>query len=154
MGASGWEYVVSYRQDLGAALDALRQQVFASGDYIKLSSYGDVFDLPDPASLEELLGQERYWEFMGTSGTHSVIDVQAVVAADADDEFGAIRPLSDEECAELFGTAQPSRADYDALSNSERLYDYVTGGRWTGRAAVLWADASPSEIAFWGLSGD
>jgi hypothetical protein len=154
MGASGWEYVVPYQNDLGAALDALRQQVFASGDYIKPSSYGEVFDLPDPASLEDLVAQERYWEFMGTSGTHSVIDVQAVVAADADDEFGAIRPLSDEEYAELFGTAQPDRADYNALSNSERLYDYVTGGRWTGRAAVLWTDVAPSEIAFWGISGD
>jgi hypothetical protein len=154
MGASGWEYVVPYQQNLGAALDALRQQVFASGDYIKPSFYGDLFDLPDPASLEDLLGQKRYWEFMGTSGTHSVIDVHAVVPADANDEFGAIRALSDEECAELFGTAQPGRADYDALSNSERLYEYVTGGRWTGRATVLWADASPSEIAFWGISGD
>src|SRR5215472_6656609 len=152
MGASGWGYVIPYQKDLRAALDALRHQVFASGDYIKPSFYGGVFDLPDPASLEDLLGQERYWEFMGTSGTHSVIDVQAVVAADASDEFGAIRPLSDEECGELFGTAQPSRADYDALSDSERLYDYVTGGRWTGRAAVLWTDASPSEIAFWGIS--
>ena len=27
MGASGWEYVVPYQQDLGAALDALRPSV-------------------------------------------------------------------------------------------------------------------------------
>lgn len=154
MGASGWEYIVSYQPDLGTALDALRHQVFASGDYIKPSFYGDAFDLPDPASVEDLLGQGQYAEFMGTSGTHSVIDVQAVLPAEADDKFGAIRPLSDAECAELFGTAQPSRADYEAVANSKRLYDYVAGGRWTGRAAVLWAAASPSEIAFWGISGD
>jgi hypothetical protein len=154
MGASGWEYVVPYQPDLGAALDALRHQVFVSGEYLKPSFYGEVFDLPEPASVEDLLEQEQYQEFMGTSGTHSIIDVQAVVPADAGDEFGAIRPLSDAECAELFGDAQPSRADYESLANSERLYDHVTGGRWTGRAAVLWADDSPSEIVFWGISGD
>jgi hypothetical protein len=27
-------------------------------------------------------------------------------------------------------------------------------GRWTGRAMVLWEDDTPSEIAFWGHSGD
>jgi hypothetical protein len=47
VGASGWEYVVPYQDDLGAALDALRRQVFASGEYLKPSFYGDVW----PASL-------------------------------------------------------------------------------------------------------
>jgi len=154
MGASGWEYVVPYQPDLGAALAALRHEVFASGEYLKPSFYGDVFNLPEPTSVEDLLEQEQYGEFMGTSGTHTIIDVWAVVPADAQDEFGAIRALSDAECAELFGAAQPGRAHYEPLANSEQLYGYVTGGRWTGRAAVLWADDSPSEIVFWGISGD
>ena len=46
-------------------------------------------------------------------------------------------------------TVRLQRAD-----DSERLHEYVTGGRWTGRAAVLWADGAPAEIAFWGYSGD
>jgi hypothetical protein len=99
--------------------------------------------------------QEQYWEFMGTSGTHSIIDVASVIPADfAGEEFGTIRLLSDGEYVELFGVAQPGRADYAPLVNSERLHEYVTGGRWTGRAAVLWADGAPAEIAFWGYSGD
>ncbi len=155
MGASGWEYVVPYQQDLGAALDALRRQVFASGDFIKPSYYGAVFDLPEPSSVDDLFEQERYWEFMGTSGTHSIIDVVNVVPVDfKGEEFGTIRPLSDSECVELFGVAQPGRADFTPLSNSGRLHEYVTGGRWTGRVAVLWADGAPAEIAFWGYSGD
>ncbi len=40
------------------------------------------------------------------------------------------------------------------LTGSERLHDYVTGGRWTGRAAVLWEADAPTEIVFWGYSGD
>ena len=155
MGASGWEYVVPYQEDLGAALDALRRRVFASGEYLKPSFSGDVFDLPEPGSVDDLFEQEQYWEFMGTSGTHSIIDVASVIPADfAGEEFGTVRPLSDGEYVELFGVAQPGRADYAALASSERLDEYVTGGRWTGRAAVLFADGAPAEIAFWGYSGD
>jgi hypothetical protein len=81
---------------LGAALDAPRRQVFASGEYVKPSFYGDVFDLPEPSSVDDLTEQEQYWEFMGTSGTHSIIDVLTVVPADfTGEEFGTIRPLSD-----------------------------------------------------------
>jgi len=65
-----------------------------------------------------------------------------------------IRPLSDAECAELFGAAQPGRAEYEPLAGREPLHDYVTGGRWTGRAAVLWDGGAPAEIVFWGYSGD
>ena len=117
MGASGWEYVVPYQQDLGAALDALHRQVFASGDFIKPSYHGAVFDLPEPSSVDDLFEQERYWEFMGTSGTHSIIDVVNVVPVDfTGEEFGTIRPLSDAECVELFGVAQPGRRHASCLT--------------------------------------
>jgi len=67
----------------------LRREVFAAGDYVKPSSYGDVFDLPDPGSVDDLTEQDRYGEFMGTSGTHSIIDVLSVMTADFDgDDFG------------------------------------------------------------------
>jgi hypothetical protein len=156
MGASGWEYVVPYQEDLAAALEALRQRVFDEGDYLKPSFYDEygIYNVPDPTSLEEL-NQERYEQFMGESGTHSIIDVFAVAPVDSDpEEFGTITPLSEEEYIGLFGVARPSRGEYDAVADSEELHDYVTGGRWTGRAAVLWSDGAPSEIVFWGYSGD
>jgi hypothetical protein len=157
MGASGWEYVVPYQNDLGTALDVLRHEVFASGDWLKPDYYGDVFDLPEPSSVDDLTRDQRYWEFMGTSGTHSIIDIQTVVpadfAGDAEEEFCTIRPLLDKEYVALFGVAQPTRAGFDALDSSAK-HDYVTGGRWTGRAAVLWDAGVPAEIAFWGYSGD
>jgi hypothetical protein len=155
MGASGWEYVVPYQPDLGAALGALRRQVFAAGDYVKPNSYGDVFNLPEPSRADDYWEQEQYAEFMGTSGTHSIIDIEAVIPAGFDgDDFGTIRLLSATECADLFGTAHPARADYEPLAGSERLHEYVTAGPWTGRAALLWADGRPAEIVFWGYSGD
>jgi hypothetical protein len=38
MGVSGREYVVPYKQDIGAALDTLRREDLAAGDYVKPSS--------------------------------------------------------------------------------------------------------------------
>jgi hypothetical protein len=78
MGASAWDYVVRYQADLAAALDALRRRVFDEGSYISPTSYG----LVAPTSVEALCQEEYYWEFMGTYGTHSIIDVAQVVAAD------------------------------------------------------------------------
>ncbi len=141
-----------YQQDLGAALDMVRREVFAAGDFIKPSS---VIDLPDPTSVEDLTEQEEYWEFMGESGTHSILDVLTVIPASSDEQdYGTIRPLSDAEYGELFSTVRPGLADYERLAGTEQLADYVTGGRWTGRAAVLWDNGSPAEIVFWGYSGD
>jgi hypothetical protein len=34
------------------------------------------------------------------------------------------------------------------------MHEYVTGGRWTVRAAVLWVDGTPADFAFWGYSGE
>lgn len=157
MGASYWEYVVPYQADLGVALAALRLQVFEQGDYLKPSYYGangGHLGVPDPRSLDDL-HQEPYWEFMGTSGTHSIIDVFAVVPVESGPgEFGTIRPLSEGECAELFGVVQPGRCEYATVAGSERLYDFITAGRWIGRSAVLWKDGEPTEIVFWGYSGD
>jgi hypothetical protein len=157
VGASSWEYVVPYQENLGSALAALRLQVFEQGDYLKPSFYGAIgggLGVPDPSSLDDL-HQEPYWEFMGTSGTHSIIDVFAAVPVESGPgEFGTIRPLSQVEYVELFGVAQPGRSDYTPLAGSERLHDSITGGRWTGRAAVLWSDGAPTEIVFWGYSGD
>lgn len=84
-----------------------------------------------------------------------IIDVVNVVPPDFDgEEFGTVRILSDSESADLFGSVQPGDENYLRVAGSEPLFGYVTGGRWTGRAAVLWADGAPSEIVFWGYSGD
>lgn len=109
--------------------------------------------LPIPETVDDLL-QELYGEFMGTSGTHSVIDMLRVVPTEVQDqEYCTIRPLTAEETAQLFGGPTPDRLDFDAVP-ATTLLDSVTGGRWTGRSVALWAGGKPDEIAFWGISGD
>lgn len=150
MGASGWEYVVPYQREMAAALADLRRRVFADGSYVSPAELG----LPVPATLDELVS-EPHWEFMGTCGTHSIIDVLSAAPADDEaQEYATIKALTDREYLELWGSPQPTRDDFARVSYSEQLDEYVNGGRNTGRAAVLWADGSPSEIAFWGYSGD
>jgi hypothetical protein len=153
MGASGWRYTVPFQQDVRTALDALRHEVFASGEYLKPDYYGDLYDLPVPVSLDELTGDPRYLDFLGDSGTHSIIDVQEVVMPDpAGAEYGEVMQLGENEYAELFGTARSSRAQFEP-ADPKVLHDYVSQ-RWTGRAAVLWESGRPAEIVFWGFPGD
>jgi hypothetical protein len=149
VGASGWLYVVPYQEDLSAALDALRRQVFAEGEF----RHPDDEGLPVPGSVDDLL-LDIYAEFMGGTGTHSVIDVLHLVPAGVrDQDYCTVRPLTADEARQLFGSPAPDRLDFDAVP-AMTLLDTVTAGRWTGRSVVLWADGKPDEIAFWGISGD
>ena len=150
MGASGWRYVVPYQEDLAAALDALRRQVFADGDFISPSEDG----YPEPASVEDLLLDE-YGYFMWTNGTHSILDVIEVVPAeDTDQQPGTVRPFTPDETRQVFGTVEPGHADYDRLADDLLFEKIGLPERWTARAVTLWADGKPAQIAFWGYSGD
>jgi hypothetical protein len=151
VGASNWQYVVRFEPDLAHALEELRLRVFADGEFMSPTSVG----LPAPASLRDLM-TEPYWEFLGTCGTHSILDIAAGVspADQLDQELSTIRPLTGAETRELFGTDEPTRAHFERISHSDQLYEYVDAGRYTGRAAILWEANSPSEIVFWGYSGD
>ena len=54
MGATGWSYFVPYELDVSAALQRLREDVFAPGDYI----FGDGLTLEDRQALAKKLGPE------------------------------------------------------------------------------------------------
>lgn len=150
MGASGWEYLVPYQADLQAALDDLRRQVFVSGEYVSPVTWG----LTEPQSVEALAQQEYYWQFMGENGTHSIIDVLTVVPYEmGEQEPGTVCAFTDEEYEDYFSSTRPTRADWDRF-RCDSVFDEYVAERWTGRAMVLWAGDAPSEIAFWGYSGD
>jgi hypothetical protein len=143
MGASGWDYVTEYKGDLAASLAALHASVFASETYFKeeLADCG----LPVPATLEELW-TEPYWEFMGENGTHTILDISSMEQ---------ISPLRPGETAQTFGTDRPTRADWDRVAppHGGGVW-HLVGERWTGRCVLLYRDGEPTEVAFWGASGD
>jgi hypothetical protein len=118
VGASGWDYRAPYAGSVEATLIAVQQQVLMSGEYIWPWDDIDPEDLdegegvPRPSSLADLAAakeNEEFWE----EGTHSILDIDRIVAAD-DNQVGAIVPLSPAELRQVFGTEQPSAADLTA----------------------------------------
>jgi hypothetical protein len=161
VGASGWDYQAPYAGSVEATLIAVQEQVLMSDDYIW--PWEDMGDpeyrdedeaVPRPSSLAELNAAKEIEEFWD-EGTHTILDVNRVIVGD-DDQAEAIRPLSSTELNRVFGTEQPSAADFD------RVYQPGPGGplgdlcgeRWTGRSMVIYKDGTPAEVYFWGFSGD
>jgi hypothetical protein len=173
VGASGWDYRAPYAGSVAATLIAVQEQVLLGDEYIwPWESFDpeEVDEVPRPSSLADLNAAkqiEMFWE----EGTHSILDMDRVIdagagagagaddddaGADDDAEFGAIRPLSPAELSEVFGSPQPSAADF------ERVYQPGPSGplgelmaeRWTGRSLVIYKDGTPAEVHFWGFSGD
>ncbi|GAA2591766.1 hypothetical protein GCM10010435_83120 [Winogradskya consettensis] len=147
MGASGWDYYVPYQEDLNAALDALRDKVFAAGDYwwAVPGEYGkSAADYPNrPTTWDDLFDDEEVQE----SGTHSILDVFKVIEPGENPEFGTVEPVSPAEALAHVGTEHPTREHAKALTElAER--------RWHGRCAVLHENGKPTEIYFFGSSGD
>ncbi|MET8066172.1 hypothetical protein [Micromonospora sp. NPDC005313] len=139
---------MAYQPDAQAALDELRRQVFEAGDYwwaVPGEFGSSAADFPDrPRSEEELWVDERVQE----SGTHSILDMTRVLADGEAPGFGAFAPVTEAEALERAGVARPTRAHVDALAP-------LAEQRWFGRYAVLHDDAgAPSELYFWGFSGD
>jgi hypothetical protein len=160
VGASGWDYRAPFAGSVEATFVAVQEQVLMSGDYIwpwedidpeYVDEYGAV---PRPSSLAELAAAKGNEEFWG-EGTHTILDMHQVITVSSD-EFGAICQLSSEELTQVFGTVQPSAADFD------RVYQPGPAGpladlcseRWTGRSMVIYKDGTPAEVYFWGISGD
>ncbi|MET8538397.1 hypothetical protein ABZV67_43610 [Streptomyces sp. NPDC005065] len=146
MGASGWEYYVPYQEDLGAALDALRQEVFEAQDY-----YWDPWNEDDadeararPSTIHQLWEDEQVQE----EGTHSILDMERILRPGEDPDYGTVQPVQPVEAYRTAGTDRLTRAHVQAI---EPLADR----RWFGRCAVLHdAHGRPEEIYFWGFSGD
>jgi hypothetical protein len=146
VGASGWSYVVTYEGDPAAELAALRETAFAEDD---LFWYDDDDPRgPKPATLAELDSlreTEEYWEV----GAHSILDMDRIIASGDEDHDGTVRQLPESEAQELFGTTTPTREQFEQVE--ERIPDIR---RWSGRYQLLYSDDKPTEIAFWGFSGD
>lgn len=143
MGASGWDYVTEYRGDLASSLAALHLAAFNGGETYFREEL-DAWGLPQPATLAELWS-EPYYEFLGSNGTHSILDT----------EMEMISPLTATELAKTFGTEQPTRADWDRVAGQHATgVGHLLDDRWTGRCAVLYRDGAPDAVAFWGVSGD
>jgi hypothetical protein len=139
-------------------LAALHAQVFqvlygASGEY---------------GSVQDLWGNN---EFMGETGTHTILDVGRVVHSEElpepgrIDDYGTLRPLRRERILYHFGTDRPTVGQFEQLlvraraanrgwpDFQETLLDECKM-RWTGLYVELYSDDTPSHLGIFGFSGD
>ena|SRR5438105_11340108 len=138
MGGSVWRYDVPFERDIRVALRALRDRVFRAGQYLAPTG------ARKPTSIEDLL------EMSGEIGTHSILDIVDVAPQP---RAGFVSPLSDAELIDAFGSERPARADVErALARIDAIT--LQRGRWTGSYVVLYDRDLPSEILFFGYSGD
>ena len=114
MGATGWSHFVPYDADVEAALQRLRAQVFADGDYLRREwnprekKLSDILP-PDPDltpediavferelaayhALEEPTTLEKLVAWNQETGTHSIIDITRATTETADPGFAVAAP--------------------------------------------------------------
>ncbi|MCF2530722.1 hypothetical protein [Yinghuangia soli] len=154
MGASGWSYTTPYVDDPATSLRLLREQTFAAYDFSDVEEWG----CPVPASLDDLYDQV-YGEYLGTEGTHSILDVDTFLAEDAAPnirfgDHGVLRLWPKAKVTEVFGTGEPTGADVEAFDFLELSAADPSLTKWNGRCIVLYRDGHPHELFIWGRSGD
>jgi hypothetical protein len=132
MGGEPWFHVAPYQSDIPAALQALRQRVFAEGEYRGSNE--------EPATIEEAL------ENMDADGTASILDIDHVAASP---EPTGVTVLTPAEAKQYFGTERPTRAD---VEKADQLWDDI--GRGEAVCVVLYNGDRPSELYFAGISFD
>lgn len=150
MGASGWSYRMAFHGDIAAALEALQRQAFDDGDYYwPHDGRNPGFPVrPRPSSVEELWQDEVAQE----TGTHSILDVDRVIASTDTDGVGTVRPLKPEEILSYFGTCTPTPQDFDRVVGQHALPDRMPS--WSAWCMPLSVDGLPAHLAIWGFSGD
>lgn len=132
MGAEPWTSVTKYDADIQHALDNLRRDTFAAGNY----RYAE----EQPSSIEEAL------EIADADGTASILDIERI--ADEPD-FGCAAPFSPAELRNYFGSERPSRADIEAADD---FWEDLERGH--ARYAIVYEGDKPTEIYFAGYSYD
>ena len=134
MGAEPWFNVVPYEEDIAAALQKAREEVFRTGNYTRTGR-------KKPGSIEE--ARERG----GEDGTASILDVDAVARRR---RAGAVAPLTPGTLRKLFGTERPTHAQFSG--NPFAVWDRLERGQAV--YVILYRDDAPDEVLFTGLSWD
>ena len=131
MGGHPYQYVVAYEDDFQAALDRLRRDVFAKGDYHGAHT--------SPKTPEQAL------ERAGETGTRSILDI--VKVRDAPD-YSCAAPLTPGELTRYFGADRPS---VQAVEESDGFWESLERGQ--ARCVVVY-DGDQRKLLFAGYSFD
>jgi hypothetical protein len=132
MGGWPYQYVVPFQDDVQAALDALRTDVFARGAY-----YGSE---ARPRSIKEAVARS------GESGTRSILDIERVSPRP---DYRRAAPLTAAEVERYFGGAQPTMR---MVEECDDLWENLERGQ--ARYLVVYDGGVPINLVFVGYSFD
>jgi hypothetical protein len=163
MGASSWDYFVSYQPNIESALNELREQVFRSGHFflrpqieINPDQFADAAEevreqLPALIEREKSFSQpitiQALVDWNGEEGTHSIIDIERISPIPA---FGSASPFSTNQLMEIFGTDKPERS----MIEKRKAEIAEMRERWEASYIIVYKSGRPGEIFFSGYSGD
>jgi hypothetical protein len=151
--SSEWSYFTPYEADISAALQRLRKDVFARGDYVTSESAiasGSRLIIPPsrpklkPSTIQKLLEQE------GDNGTHSILDITCISPKS---KRKAISSFPSSLLLDYFDSETPSPAEIQEVYEFGSLEKFVNK-RWRGIYIIAHFDGTPSDIFFAGCSGD
>jgi hypothetical protein len=158
MGGQYWNYFVPYEDDVGAALQKLRNETFRSGQYTHSRAMlspqdleenpelaEEITQLKEPKTIEELLEQKE------ESGTNSILDITHVSDTRA---YCAVTPMPAQPLRDLFGTDKPTHEMVEARRYLELAEHPLTCEKWMGVYFTIYRDGKPDQIFFAGVSGD
>ena len=168
MGATEWTYTTRYQPDINRALQELREEVFARGEYYKpweqLAKFRGELEAkprdqltdwergwlatppveppdPLPATIEQL------FEHNGESGTHTILDIFDI--AEKSEAFRAA-PVPDDVLISTFGTTRPTHEQLGCCQESEANEAWqgflAHLDRWEAFYFVVYKDDQPDEI--------
>ncbi|MFD0070963.1 hypothetical protein ACFVIY_00720 [Streptomyces sp. NPDC127166] len=144
MGASRWSYFTPFRHSEQEALGDLRERVFAED--------AGYYREEGVETLEGLMASGWLVE----EPAHSVLDVERVVRCEEDmEEPGDVRVVEAAEAVELFGTPHPVREAVEQALKRAGDGWFPPVDRGSGCCTIVYdAEGRPSELCFWGLTGD
>jgi hypothetical protein len=123
---------VDYQFNVKAALEALRREVFASGQYNGAEL--------NPKSPDQAL------ELAGADGTRSILDIKRIAPRP---DYCVAAPLTPDEYRKYFGTDKPA---LDQIRECEDLWDDLERGM--ARYVFAYEEGRPTKIIFIGYSFD
>jgi hypothetical protein len=147
MGGHPYYYFVAYEEDVGAALQKLRNREFEAGRYNPVIRFLDFPIGPaSPAPGKRHSSVQQALEASDADGTRSILDIERI---DSTPDFGVAVPYPHDRLNDLYGTDKPSRANVE--ENMDFFEDLERG---QGIYFVVYENGRPSEILFAGYSYD
>jgi hypothetical protein len=131
VGGHPYRYVVEYDEDVQAALDRLRTEVFRNGEF-----FGAERNPRTPAQAVKQAGE---------TGTRSILDV---VEIRAEPDYGCAAGLSPSELRRYFGTDRPTVA---TVEGSDDFWEALERGK--ARFVVVY-EGDEKKLFFAGYSFD